>query len=331
MDTAEILRKNLDVVIGHESAKNLLIKAISAGRAKVFLLVGPPHTGKGLLARIVAASLHHQTDVDKPHSDTVCFGDIMEANKGEKEENKWKKSADDLVKFLNRSPISSKTKVAIIDEVDKLNNSAANALLKNLEEPTKSAVVILTASSIEGVLPTIKSRAQIIQINYVSDIEISQFVASRTKDKVEEIVIFSNGAIGMAKALLEDETLLQKHLDYLEKFKILLKASVVDGFKMTNIKDRGEALELLSAWLNFSRRLVLFKLSTNENNSVVAEISKVTDRNIDDLIILTDEIRKSIDAIEVGANIQIVMEALVLLWAWGTKAPVGYNLAQKKV
>jgi DNA polymerase-3 subunit delta' len=331
MDT-KTLEKNLEIVIGHQSAKNFLMKAVSAGRARVFLLVGPPHMGKGLLARIVAASLHGQTDINRAHSDTVCFADIMEANKGEKEENRWKKSADDLVKFLNRSPINSKIKVAIIDEVDKLNNSAANALLKNLEEPSKSTVIILTANSIEGVLPTIRSRAQIIQLNYVADAEIREFVIAQTKDKIEEIVIFANGAIGMAKALLLDKALLQKHLDYLDNFKILLRASVAEGFKITNIKDRSEVVALLSVWLNLSRRLTLAKLSASENNPVMIELGKITSRGAEDLMALTDEIRKSIDAIEVSTNIQIVMEALILKWAWGmTKTQVGYNLGQKKV
>lgn len=332
MDTTKTLEKNLELVVGHDLAKDLLIKAISIGKAKVFLLAGPPHTGKGLLARIVAASLHGQMDIGRAHSDTVCFSDIMENNKGEKEENRWKKSADDLVKFLNRSPIGSKIKVAIIDEVDKLNNSAANALLKNLEEPSKSTVIILTASSSEGVLPTIKSRAQIIQLNYSADTEIRKFVMTQVNDKVDEVVIFANGAIGMAKALIQDKDLLLKYLDYLEKFKILLKASVAEGFKITNIKDRSEALELLVVWLNLSRRLTLTGLSADENNLVMMELGKIVNRKADDLMMLTDEIRKSIEAIEVGANIQIVMEALLLQWVWGTtKTTMGYNLAQKKV
>lgn len=332
MDTTKILEKNLESVIGHRSAKNFLIKAVSAGRARVFLLVGPPHIGKGLLARTLAASLHKQTDVGRVHSDTVCFADIMEANKGEKEENKWKKSADDLIKFLNRSPMNSKVKVVIIDEVDKLNNSAANALLKNLEEPSKSAVIILTASSTEGVLPTIRSRAQIIQLNYSADEEIREFITAQTKDKVEEIVIFANGAIGMAKALMKDSDLLQKHLNYLEKFKILLKASVAEGFKITNIKDKGEAVALLSVWLNLSRRLTLVELSADEKNPTMVELGKIANRGIGDLVLLTDEIRKSLDAIEANTNIQIVMEALVLKWAWGmAQVPTGYNLSQKKV
>ena len=333
MNTTEILKNNLDLVIGHQTVKNLLIKAISAGRARTFLLVGPPHIGKGLLARAVAASLHGQSDIDKVHSDTICFNDLLEVNKGEKEENKWKKSADDLVRFLNRSPISSKIKVAIIDEVDKLSSGAANALLKTLEEPSKSTVIILTANDVEAVLPTIQSRAQIIKLNYVADTEIYEFVTSQTKDKVEEIVIFANGAIGLAKALLQDADLLQKYLGYLEKFKILLQASVAAGFKITNIKDRSEALALLEVWLNLSRRLTMVKLSVRENTPIMTELIEiVTDRSVEDLIALTNEIKESIRALKIGANIQIVMEALILQWAWGMAgASVGYNLGQKKV
>jgi len=325
MNTTETLKNNLDLVIGHKSAKDLLTKAMVAGRTKVFLLIGPPHIGKGLLARAVAASLHGQSDIDKAHNDTVCFSDLLEASKGEKEENKWKKSVDDLVRFLNRSPISSNVKVAIIDGVDKLSNSAANALLKTLEEPSNSTIVILTANDVRAVLSTIQSRAQIIKLNYVADTEIREFVTLQTKERAPEIVIFANGAIGLAKALIGDEELLQKHLGYLESFKILLQASVTEGLKVANISSRDEALALLLVWLNLSRRMALASLSPYEKDSIISALNKTTNRNTNDLIALTDEIRKSIEAIEAGTNIQITMGALVLQWAWGMpKTTMGY-------
>jgi len=327
MSIEEILQNNLDLVVGHNSAKNLLIKAVSAGRVRVFLLVGPPHIGKGLLARILAASLHNSLEINRVHRDTISFADILEANKGEKEENKWKKSADDLIKFLSRSPMISKVKVAIIDEIDKLSSSAANALLKTLEEPSKSAIIILTTSNLDAVLPTIKSRAQIIPLNYLSDEEIKKFVLPQTKSRVEGIVIFANGAIGRAKALIQDADLLQKYLNYLANFKVLLSGSVTEGFRMTAVKDRSEALELLTVWLNLSRRLVLSQLNVDKRGGLMEELSKLTQRGADELTELTAEIGKSIEAIDAGANIQIVLEALILHWAWGmAKNPAGYNL-----
>lgn len=63
-----------------------------------------------------------------------------------------------LVKFS----FSEKTAI-IINDIDKITNEAANAFLKNLEEPNKNLIYILTASNLSNVLPTIVSRCQVVK------------------------------------------------------------------------------------------------------------------------------------------------------------------------
>ena len=65
---------------------------------------------------------------------------------------------------LSFKPYSAPFKVAIINEADKLTLPAQHALLKTLEEPPASSIIILTAPQKEVLLPTIISRCQIIQI-----------------------------------------------------------------------------------------------------------------------------------------------------------------------
>src|SRR5262249_379879 len=54
-------------------------------------------------------------------------------------------------------------KVAILDDADDLNDAAANSFLKTLEEPPPRSVLILIATSVDGQLPTIVSRCQVIR------------------------------------------------------------------------------------------------------------------------------------------------------------------------
>ena len=61
------------------------------------------------------------------------------------------------------SPTSGKYKVYIIDEVHMLSIGAFNALLKTLEEPPEGAVLILVADDINSILPTIRSRCQLVR------------------------------------------------------------------------------------------------------------------------------------------------------------------------
>ena len=68
----------------------------------------------------------------------------------------------ELKKFVKFS-FALKTAI-IIEDIDKATVETQNAFLKNLEEPTKNIIYILTASNINNVLPTIVSRCQVIKI-----------------------------------------------------------------------------------------------------------------------------------------------------------------------
>ncbi len=79
-----------------------------------------------------------------------------------------KEEIKELQKFLNDKPLESDKKVYIIEEVDKMSNAAANALLKDLEEPREDVLAILTTTNIDKVLATIKSRCSVL---YFANIE----------------------------------------------------------------------------------------------------------------------------------------------------------------
>ncbi|MEM9157607.1 MAG: DNA polymerase III subunit gamma/tau [Verrucomicrobiota bacterium] len=76
-------------------------------------------------------------------------------------------SADDtreLIRNIQHSPQKGSRKVAIIFEVDRLNNSAANAFLKTLEEPPLNTTILLLTTRPHSLLATIRSRCQLFRI-----------------------------------------------------------------------------------------------------------------------------------------------------------------------
>ena len=66
----------------------------------------------------------------------------------------------ELNDFLKQQAVIATAKVVIIEDADKLNLAASNALLKTLEEPKVTSYLILTTSKPKSLLPTIKSRLQ---------------------------------------------------------------------------------------------------------------------------------------------------------------------------
>ncbi|MEI3530583.1 MAG: hypothetical protein V8Q75_05970 [Bacilli bacterium] len=80
-----------------------------------------------------------------------------------------KSQMDDLQKEFSTKPIEASKKIYIINGADKLNNSAANSILKFLEEPADDIIAILIADNRYNLLPTIVSRCQIISFYRVTN------------------------------------------------------------------------------------------------------------------------------------------------------------------
>jgi DNA polymerase-3 subunit delta' len=94
-------------------------------------------------------------------------------------------------------PFEGARRVFIL-QADTLNVQAANALLKTLEEPEGEAVFVLLASSREGVLPTILSRAQAIRFNPVPQREVAGFLAKRGAAEPELAAALGRGSVGLS-------------------------------------------------------------------------------------------------------------------------------------
>lgn len=89
----------------------------------------------------------------------------------EKEEGKRDISVEKIRKiseFLNQTSAISKSKFIIINTANDLNKSSSNAILKMLEEPHPNNFFILIASSLQTILPTIRSRCNIIKMPEIS-------------------------------------------------------------------------------------------------------------------------------------------------------------------
>ena len=92
--------------------------------------------------------------------------------------------AESIVKSLQLKPYEGGFKVMIIWMAEKMNISAANKLLKLIEEPPEKTLFILCTEDEEQIINTIKSRCQTIHFPALSEEEIAQSLT--TKEKVSE-------------------------------------------------------------------------------------------------------------------------------------------------
>lgn len=104
----------------------------------------------------------------------------------------------------NFRPYEAQSRFFIIDNADKMNDSAANALLKTLEEPPASSHIFLITSRADSLLSTIRSRCQVLRFAPVGTGEIEKYlVADRafTHDEAKLAARLSRGSIGRAGSI----------------------------------------------------------------------------------------------------------------------------------
>lgn len=131
--------------------------------------------------------------------------------------------AAEIIKKLSLKTYESDFKIMIIWLPEKMHLSAANKLLKMIEEPPEKTLFLLVSNEPDKVIPTIVSRCQLIRISKFTDEEIRNFVVSEfgtDPNKAEEISRVANGNIVRAVELHESEDPSLRNLDY---FKSLMR------------------------------------------------------------------------------------------------------------
>lgn len=112
-----------------------------------------------------------------------------------------------LASFFALSAAEGGYRVAIVDAADDMNRSAANALLKTLEEPPAQSLIILVAHAPGGLLPTIRSRCHVLGMRPVSSAHVSKVLRQHHPELGPEseslLVALAEGSPGRALALLD--------------------------------------------------------------------------------------------------------------------------------
>ncbi|HEV2974856.1 MAG TPA: AAA family ATPase [Solirubrobacteraceae bacterium] len=158
-------------VDAHPHARAVLAPALRAGghASHAYLFHGPPGTGKRTVARAFAAALlaHGAGDLESVR-ERIARGshpDLTWVTRSGAAEMLVSDIEQPVVAAAARTPFESARRVFVIDGVEKLNDQAANRLLKTLEEPPDYVHVLLLTDRREDVLATIVSRCQPVRFD----------------------------------------------------------------------------------------------------------------------------------------------------------------------
>ena len=163
---------SFDEVVGQEYIVKTLKNAIAKNQiSHAYLFSGPRGTGKTSLAKLFAKTINC-TGENKPDGTCQNCRQILSGNHPDVllvgPEGKQTLGIDQvrpLKEELAKSPVESSRRFFFINEAQKLTLSAANGLLNLLEEPIAPVVTILITNNSDQILPTIRSRTQIINFD----------------------------------------------------------------------------------------------------------------------------------------------------------------------
>ena len=318
-------------ILGHEQIIEHLQNAIKTDKVShAYILDGPDMSGKKMIADAFSMTLECEKKGTEPCMECHSCKQAIDKNQPDiiylQHEKPNTISVDDIRSQINNDigvkPYSSPYKVYIVDEAEKMNVQAQNALLKTIEEPPAYAVILLLTNNAEIFLPTILSRCVRLSLKAVPDEKIKAYLMENYEVpdyKADVCVAFAQGNVGKAIELAESEDFneiknsalqLIKRLDDIELYEMTEAVKQISNYKL-KINDY---FDLIMIWY---RDVLLYKATADVNKLIfkeeVYEIKKEASRSsyggIENIL---EALEKAKIRLNANVNFDLVIELLLL-------------------
>ncbi len=128
---------------------------------------------------------------------------------GNKQGTIYARDANEMIKLLNYKTYESPYKVVLLFQAERLHPAASNKLLKSLEEPPPNTLILLVAERYELIIPTVRSRAQLVKIPPIDSENIQtalleKFPETLDAGKASTLAALSYGSWNKAVDLMND-------------------------------------------------------------------------------------------------------------------------------
>ena len=318
-------------ILGHEPIIAHLQNAIEEDKVShAYIFNGPEASGKMMLAEAFAMALQCEGEGKRPCLECRSCRQAADHNQPDiiyvSHEKPNTIGVDDIRTQINNDidikPYSSRYKVYIVDEAQKMNQQAQNALLKTIEEPPAYAIILLLTTNADSFLQTILSRCITLNLKAVKEDKIKEYLMKHYQipDYQADIcAAFSQGNVGKAIQLASSEEFGELKASVLQLMKRL---EDIDLYEMTGaVKQIAEYklsvndyFDLMMIWF----RDVLYLKATNDVDGLifkdeVYDIKKqAAKRSYQGIETILEALEKAKIRLNANVNFDLVIELLLL-------------------
>lgn len=317
-------------VTGHEWAIQHLARSLNAGRLRhAYLFTGPAGVGKTTLALAMAMAVNCIDDHARPcgvcrpctliarekHADVSILRADEGALKIEQVRN--------MVQTLSLRPVEARFRVVILRRFNEATPQAMDALLKTLEEPPPYVLLLITTDSADGLLPTIRSRCQPLNLRPITPMQVREALIFNHNVDPEDAALLaqlSGGRMGWAIRAVTDGDMQSRRTDWLRQLEDALDQDRVKRFalaeNLSSTKNRSDLPEVLELWLSYWRDALL--LSSHASTPIVNRDRRHSLDQIaralsaDQALNVLQAVRRTARMLDQNVNARLAMEVLML-------------------
>lgn len=318
-------------IIGHDQIIEHLQNAISSKKVShAYILNGPEDSGKKMIAEAFAMALQCEKQGIEGCMECHSCKQAMSMNQPDiihvTHEKPNTISVDDIRKQVKEDvdikPYASPYKIYIIDEAEKMNVQAQNALLKTIEEPPAYVVILLLTTNADAFLPTISSRCITLNLKVVPDEEIKKYLMEvyQIPDYQADVcTAFAQGNVGKAIKLASSESFndiknaalqLIRRLKDIDLYEMMEAVKQINEYKL----EINDYFDIMMIWY---RDVLLYKATADVNHLIfkdeIYDIKKSASKSsYEGIEHILEALEKAKTRLNANVNFDLVIELLLL-------------------
>ena len=318
-------------IVGNEQIIMHLKNAVKQNKvSQAYILSGDKGMGKKMIAGTFAMALQCEKGGEEPCMECKSCRQAMSMNHPDIRWINHEKpnviSVDEvrkqLVDDVQIKPYSSRYKVYIMDEAEKMNIQAQNAILKTIEEPPEYAVIILLSANIEVFLPTILSRCVRLDMRMLRRAKIREYLMKEKGIPVYQadvLAAFAGGNLGKAiklassehfNELKEEVVRLLKYIGDMQIYEAVMAVKDCEKYKL-EIED---FIDMMMVWY---RDVLVFKVSRNKEEMtfkdqykyIKEQASRISFNGVEEVLKAMDKAKVRVRA---NVNYDLALELMFL-------------------